>query len=51
MSIRLTIRLLPTYAYARTEQYSREQTEEVARMAYAMDFINKMDNGLGYSDW
>lgn len=32
-------------AYARTEQYSREQIEEAARMAYAMDFINKMDNG------
>ena len=28
-------------AYARTEQYSREQIEEAARMAYAMDFINK----------
>ncbi|RVT31538.1 ATP-binding cassette domain-containing protein, partial [Escherichia coli] len=27
-------------AYARTEQYSREQIEEAARMAYAMDFIN-----------
>ena len=33
-------------AYARTDQYSREQIEEAARMAYAMDFINKMDNGL-----
>ncbi|XNM46521.1 ATP-binding cassette domain-containing protein [Escherichia coli] len=33
-------------AYARTEQYSREQIEEAARMAYAMGFINKMDNGL-----
>ncbi|MGU0016199.1 ATP-binding cassette domain-containing protein [Escherichia coli] len=33
-------------AYARTEQYSREQIEEAARMAYAIDFINKMDNGL-----
>lgn len=33
-------------AYARTEQYSREQIEEAARMAYAMDFINKMDNGF-----
>lgn len=32
-------------AYARTEEYSREQIEEAARMAYAMDFINKMDNG------
>lgn len=33
-------------AYARTEEYSREQIENAARMAYAMDFINKMDNGL-----
>ncbi len=33
-------------AYARTEEYTREQIEEAARMAYAMDFINKMDNGL-----
>lgn len=33
-------------AYARNEQYSREQIEEAARMAYAMDFINKMDDGL-----
>ncbi|VTM90421.1 Lipid A export ATP-binding/permease protein MsbA [Raoultella ornithinolytica] len=33
-------------AYARTEEYSREQIEEAARMAYAMDFISKMDNGL-----
>ncbi|WP_367298919.1 lipid A ABC transporter ATP-binding protein/permease MsbA [Hafnia alvei] len=33
-------------AYARNEVYSREQIEEAARMAYAMDFIDKMDNGL-----
>jgi len=33
-------------AYARNEQYSREEIEQAARMAYAMDFINKMDNGL-----
>ena len=33
-------------AYARTERYSREQIENAARMAYAMDFINKMDKGL-----
>lgn len=33
-------------AYARTDIYSREQIEEAARMAYAMDFINKMDDGL-----
>ena len=33
-------------AYARTEEYSREEIENAARMAYAMDFINKMDNGL-----
>ncbi|PIJ51323.1 lipid ABC transporter permease/ATP-binding protein [Erwinia sp. OLTSP20] len=33
-------------AYAREEQYSREQIERAARMAYAMDFIGKMDNGL-----
>lgn len=32
-------------AYARTDEYSREQIENAARMAYAMDFINKMDNG------
>ncbi|MGS3073994.1 ATP-binding cassette domain-containing protein, partial [Escherichia coli] len=29
-------------ACARTEQYSREQMEKAARMAYAMDFSNKM---------
>ncbi|CRX49145.1 lipid transporter ATP-binding/permease [Yersinia enterocolitica] len=33
-------------AYARDEQYSRAEIEEAARMAYAMDFINKMENGL-----
>nr|WP_279076245.1 lipid A ABC transporter ATP-binding protein/permease MsbA [Hafnia alvei] len=33
-------------AYARNEVYTREQIEEAARMAYAMDFIEKMDNGL-----
>ncbi|MEM6159814.1 lipid A ABC transporter ATP-binding protein/permease MsbA [Erwinia sp. P6884] len=33
-------------AYARSEQYSREDIEKAAEMAHAMDFINKMDNGL-----
>lgn len=33
-------------AYAATEEYSREQIEEAARLAYAMDFIDKMDDGL-----
>ncbi|MRI62350.1 ATP-binding cassette domain-containing protein, partial [Enterococcus faecalis] len=33
-------------AYARTEEYSRAEIEKAARMAYAMDFINKMENGL-----
>ncbi len=33
-------------AYAATEQYSREQIEHAARLAYAMDFIEKMDKGL-----
>lgn len=33
-------------AYARTEQYSRADIEKAARMAHAMDFINKMDKGL-----
>jgi ATP-binding cassette, subfamily B, bacterial MsbA len=33
-------------AYARDEQYSRAEIEEAARMAYAMDFINKMEHGL-----
>ena len=33
-------------AYARNEVYSREDIEKAARMAYAMDFISKMENGL-----
>ncbi|MES4612230.1 MAG: lipid A ABC transporter ATP-binding protein/permease MsbA [Ewingella sp.] len=33
-------------AYARTDVFSREEIEKAAKMAYAMDFINKMDNGL-----
>ncbi|WED20802.1 lipid A ABC transporter ATP-binding protein/permease MsbA [Vibrio sp. JC009] len=33
-------------AYAATEDYSREQIEEAARLAYAMDFIENMDDGL-----
>ncbi|KGT94184.1 lipid transporter ATP-binding/permease [Erwinia typographi] len=33
-------------AYARNEQYSREDIEKAAVMAHAMDFINKMDKGL-----
>lgn len=33
-------------AYAATEQYSREQIEHAARLAHAMDFIEKMDDGL-----
>ncbi|ANI28737.1 lipid transporter ATP-binding/permease [Yersinia entomophaga] len=33
-------------AYARDEQYTRAEIEKAARMAYAMDFIEKMDNGL-----
>ncbi|AHF74305.1 Lipid A export ATP-binding/permease protein MsbA [Candidatus Sodalis pierantonius str. SOPE] len=33
-------------AYARKAIYSREQVENAARMAYAMDFIEKMDMGL-----
>ncbi|WP_375750341.1 lipid A ABC transporter ATP-binding protein/permease MsbA [Vibrio sp. HN007] len=33
-------------AYAATEKYSRAQIEEAARLAYAMDFIEKMDDGL-----
>ncbi|CAJ0992838.1 lipid A ABC transporter ATP-binding protein/permease MsbA [Pantoea sp. Nvir] len=33
-------------AYARNEQYSREEIEKAATMAHAMDFINKMDRGL-----
>ena len=33
-------------AYAATEKYSREQIEHAAKLAYAMDFIEKMDDGL-----
>ncbi|MBT0722056.1 lipid A ABC transporter ATP-binding protein/permease MsbA [Rosenbergiella collisarenosi] len=33
-------------AYARTDQYSRQDIENVAEMAHAMDFIARMDNGL-----
>lgn len=33
-------------AYARSEQYSREDIEKAAKMAHAMDFISRMDNGL-----
>ncbi|TQI79932.1 lipid A export permease/ATP-binding protein MsbA [Serratia fonticola] len=33
-------------AYAREDRYSREEVEKAARMAYAMDFIEKMENGL-----
>lgn len=33
-------------AYARAGQYTREDIEQAAKMAYAMDFISKMDNGL-----
>ena len=33
-------------AYAREERYTREEIEKAARMAYAMDFIEKMENGL-----
>lgn len=33
-------------AYARTEQYTRADIEKAARMAHAMDFINKMEKGL-----
>ncbi len=33
-------------AYARMDEFSREEIEQSARMAYAMDFIEKMDNGL-----
>lgn len=33
-------------AYARKATYSSEQVENVARMAYAMDFIEKMEMGL-----
>ncbi len=33
-------------AYARAEQYTHEDIERAAKMAYAMDFISKMDNGI-----
>ncbi|AFP85843.1 lipid A export permease/ATP-binding protein MsbA [secondary endosymbiont of Heteropsylla cubana] len=33
-------------AYARKTIYSRDQIEKAASMAYAMDFINKLDQGL-----
>ncbi|KAA5954185.1 lipid A ABC transporter ATP-binding protein/permease MsbA [Pantoea sp. VH_18] len=33
-------------AYARTDVFSREEIEKAAEMAHAMEFINKMDNGL-----
>ncbi|NXC23187.1 AB12B protein, partial [Corythaeola cristata] len=33
-------------AYARNGEYTREQIEQAATMAHAMDFIKKMDNGL-----
>ncbi|WP_457913761.1 lipid A ABC transporter ATP-binding protein/permease MsbA [Candidatus Gillettellia adelgis] len=33
-------------AYAHEEHYSRQEIEKAARMAYAIDFIEKMENGL-----
>lgn len=33
-------------AYATDGSYSREQIEKAAKMAYAMDFIDKLDKGL-----
>lgn len=33
-------------AYARAEQYTHEDIERAAKMAYAMDFISKMDDGI-----
>nr|WP_313679166.1 lipid A ABC transporter ATP-binding protein/permease MsbA [Pantoea vagans] len=33
-------------AYARTDVFRREEIEKAAEMAHAMEFINKMDNGL-----
>ncbi|GBU12834.1 lipid ABC transporter permease/ATPase [Enterobacterales bacterium] len=33
-------------AYARTDVFTREDIEKAATMAYAMDFISKMENGL-----
>ncbi|MBJ7220555.1 MULTISPECIES: lipid A ABC transporter ATP-binding protein/permease MsbA [unclassified Brenneria] len=33
-------------AYACNDRYSREEVERAAKMAHAMDFISKMENGL-----
>lgn len=33
-------------SYAADDQYSREQIEHAARLAYAMDFIDNMEDGL-----
>jgi subfamily B ATP-binding cassette protein MsbA len=33
-------------AYARTDVYQRDEIEKAAKMAYAMDFINKMEQGI-----
>lgn len=33
-------------AYAHESEYSREDIEKAAKMAHAMDFISKMENGL-----
>lgn len=33
-------------SYAANDQYSREQIEHAARLAYAMDFIDNMEDGL-----
>lgn len=33
-------------AYARTDVFSREAIEKAAQMAHALEFINKMENGL-----
>lgn len=33
-------------SYARDKQYSREKIENAAKMAHAIDFIEKMENGL-----
>ncbi|WP_341662950.1 lipid A ABC transporter ATP-binding protein/permease MsbA [Vibrio sp.] len=33
-------------AYAATQDYSREQIEQAAHLAYAMDFIENMEHGL-----
>ncbi|MGE9715564.1 ATP-binding cassette domain-containing protein, partial [Escherichia coli] len=32
--------------YACEDQYTREDIEKAAKMAHAMDFIQKLDNGL-----